>query len=169
MASPVVAPSVVKAPMIAAPVIKPTTKVEVPQPKLEIEQKPDEPEISVGEEIVSQKLEPVSDIVAGELEPEVATEEIVKTVQDEVEKVQKMTVLKPIKKLESVEAVKTTVLKPITTEVPSSKSGRGAPPSSAPGVKPGSQTNIKQMTTLRPLTKLIPIGSKNTDSTKEVK
>ena len=171
--SPVVTPSVVRAPSIATPVIKPTTQVEVPQPKLEIEQKPDEAKVSVGEEIVSQKnvvteLEPVSEIAAVEVEPEVATEEMVETVQDEVEKVQKMAVLKPIKKLESVEA-KTTVLKPVTTEVLSPKKRRGAPPSSAPGVKPSSKSEVKPMATLRPLTKLIPIESQNTDSTKEEK
>ena len=173
MTSPVVTPSVVKAPSIAAPVIKPTTQVEVPQPKLEIEQKPDEAKISVGEEIVPERnvvteLEPVSEIATVEVEPEVATEEMVETVQDEVEKVQKMTVLKPIKKLESVEA-KTTVLKPITTKVLPPKKRRGPPPSSAPGVKPGSKSEIKQMATLRTLTKLIPIESKNADSTEEEK
>ena len=160
MTSPVVTPSVVKAPSIAAPVIKPTTRVEVPQPKLEIEQKPDEAKTSVGEEIVSQKnvvteLEPVSEIAAVEVEPE-------------VEKVQKMAVLKPIKKLESVEA-RTTVLKPVTTQVLSPNKRRGAPPSSAPGVKPGSKSEIKPIATLRPLTKLIPIEPNNTDSTKEEK
>ena len=160
MTSPVVTPSVVKAPSIAAPVIKPTTQVEVPQPKLEIEQKPDEAKTSVGEEIVSQKnvvaeLEPVSEIAAVEVEPE-------------VEKVQKMAVLKPIKKLESVEA-RTTVLKPVTTQVLSPNKRRGAPPSSAPGVKPGSKSEIKPIATLRPLTKLIPIEPNNTDSTKEEK
>jgi len=171
--SPVVTPSVVRTPSIATPAIKPTTQVEVPQPKLEIEQKPDEAKASVGEEIASQKnvvteLEPVSEIAAVEVEPEVATEEMVETVQDEVEKVQKMAVLKPIKKLESVEA-KTTVLKPVTTEVLSPKKRRGAPPSSAPGVKPTSKSEVKPVATLRPLTKLIPIESQNTDSTKEEK
>ena len=79
-----------------------------------------------------------------------------------------MAVLKPIKKLESVEA-KTTVLKPVTTQVLSPNKRRGAPPSSAPGVKPGSKSEIKPIATLRPLTKLIPIEPNNTDSTKEEK
>ena len=151
--SPVVAPSVVKAPRIAAPVIKPTAQVEIPKPKLEIEQKPSEP---------------VSEIAAVEVEPEVAIEEMVETVQDEVKKVQKMAVLKPITKLESVE-VKTTVLKPIDNKVLSPVKVRGAPPSSAPGVKPGTQSEIEHMAILRPLTKLIPIELKDTDSTKEGK
>ena len=181
MSSPVAVPSVVKTPKIVTSISEAKPDMEDPRPKLEIEQKPDEPEIpettepeipaveDIVQDEMETELEPVSEIQLEEPVPEVSIKEPVKTVQDEVKKVQKTTVLKPITKLDAVDVVATTVLKPVSSKVLTPVKRRGAPPSSAPGVKPGSKTEIKKITTLKPLTKLNPVNTKDLDSANEDK
>ena len=69
--------------------------------------------------------------------------------------------LVPIKRLDAVE--QTTVLKPVSKGILNPVKKRGAPPSSAPGMKPGSEPKTVETTTLKPVTILRPVNPPNTD------
>ena len=86
--------------------------------------------------------------------------------EDLVEEIQKISTLVPIKKLEvveTVEEVKTAVLKPVTMKVLTPVKRRGPPPSSAPGQKPGEEKEKEATASLKPISKLTPVESPNTD------
>ena len=173
IASPVIAPSVVKTPQVQVPSPVSTPKIERIKPKLEIEQRPETPEVEESPEpIVEAEPQPIIEEVETTIpEPVIETEKVetqepieekVETILEEVEEVQKTATLTPIKKLSAVEERKTAVLKPVTMKVLTPKKRRGPPPSSAPGIKPGTQAKVKPTTVLRPVTKLTPVKPSET-------
>ena len=146
------------------------------EPKVELETPTEEPEDSVVEVVtpVVEELEPeietqIEPVIETEIEePEIETiEEVVaETTEEIVEEVQKISTLVPIKKLEVVEPVeepKTAVLNPVTMKVLTPVKRRGPPPSSAPGQKPGAIVEKEPTASLKPITKLTPVESPNTD------
>ena len=175
-ASPVIAPSVVKVPEIKAPVIESVPEQVVTAPKLEIETAPVEPEVANIEAVapVVENLEPeietqIESVIESEVEEteiESIEDVLEEASEDLVEEIQKISTLVPIKKLEvveTVEEVKTAVLKPVTMKVLTPVKRRGPPPSSAPGQKPGEEKEKEATASLKPISKLTPVESPNTD------
>ena len=148
----------------------------VTAPKLEIETAPKESEVSNIEAVtpVLESLEPeietqIESVIEQELEEteiESIEDVLEEASEDLVEEVQKISTLVPIKKLEvveTVEEVKTAVLKPVTMKVLTPVKRRGPPPSSAPAQKPGEEEGKEATASLNPVSKLTPVESPNTD------
>ena len=134
--------NIVSAPQIPAPVLEPKIEDIVAEEQLEIE-------AAVEEEIPT--VVPETDSMDDVLE-----EALDEAMEDELEPVQETTMLVPIKKLEVASEQKAAILKPVTVEVLTPAKRRGPPPSSKPGMKPGSEKPVEE-TVLRPITKLNPV------------
>ena len=160
---------VVSLPTAIEPIIEPVREEIVKKPELDVSGILDvKPEI---EEIEPEELiedTPSVDIEESITEPQViieeeqeetTSEEKVDIEESEIKPVTTATLM-PIKKLEAVE--QTTVLKPVTKAVLTPIKSRGPPPSSEPGMKPGSRSNKTETTTLKPVTVLKPVESPNT-------
>jgi hypothetical protein len=159
--TPVVEPIAEK--LVRAPVISPPTVATVQDPVLE----PATTVIPVESQLEIEDVKPeiVADEIVPELESmdEVLDEALDAAMEDEMNQVQETVMLTPIKTLKVVEEIKTAVLKPVTVKTLTPVKRRGPPPSSQPGVKPDGEGQKEATASLKPITKLTPVSSPNTD------
>ena len=93
---------------------------------------------------------------------EILEEALDEAMTDEMTEAKPTAMLTPVRVLEVVSEAKIATLKPIKTKVLDPVKRRGAPPSSAPGMKPGETVDEVVTTVLKPVKKLNPVGSPNT-------